>query len=519
MSSACDAKGLSTRWAPSASSRVDSFFYGEIAMKRIIAAITVCLLFLGCVSTPSQAQKAPEWVLDTPDPDATYTYFVGDSSDTSGDQTKATEQAVGVIISNIVKYMGVKINAEFVGDTQATLDSYAANMKQKITETSQARIVGFTVTEKFISRPKDKGSKTINAYVLAKYETKELNKERDRIRKLIEEQENMVLVPEKAGNDALAAGRYADAVQSFLQAAAGAASVDVDNKEIKVERNLNSARNALLPLRLIRVSAPVGIGLGQDPAEPFVIKLVKGENDNGPGVPGAKLAASYQRKMASGRLTNKTEDLASDAKGLASIKPPAYDYVGASKVAFSLNMGSAMDLLDRIPAKYESLKDSVRREISSKYVEFEFKIGSDAKNIPLQVVVLDFDEAGSAQGSLAQGAIIDGFLKEKFKATAANAAKAAVQGGDEAAILTQAKALGAKRLVYGSARLESVKKDGGAFVVSCRVSLSVLDVDSGTVISVSEKSVNAIGTSESEARANAYRDSGRTAAKDLMAKL
>lgn len=488
-------------------------------MKRYYVIMAACLLAFSCVSGPSQAQKAPGWVLDVPDPDATYTYFVGDSSDPTGDQAKAIDQANGIIISNIVKYMGVKIKAEFLGETQATLDSYAASMKQKITETSQARIVGFTVMEKFISKPKGKKSKAVNAYVLAKYETKELNKERDRIRKLIEEQENQVLVPERAGNEALSAGRSADAAMSFLQAAAGAVGIDVDNKEIKIERNLNNARNALVPLRIVRASAPSLVALGQEMPEPFVAKVVSGEGDSAPGVPGVKLAVSYQRKQASGRLTSKTVDLVSDSRGLVSFSPPAFDYVGASKVGMALNLSSAMDLLDRIPRTYDAFKDSLAKEVASKYLEIEFRIGSNAKEIPVQVAVVDVSLEGSAAGSYAQASVIDGFLREKFKATAAAAAKAAVLSGDEAAVLAQAKALGAKRLVYGLAKLESVKKDGEAYVAVCRLSLSVLDAESGTVLTSSDKTAISVGSTEAEARSNAFRDSGKAGVKDLLSKL
>jgi hypothetical protein len=488
-------------------------------MKRFLAALAACSIFFGCVSTSSQTKKAPDWLLNTPDPDSTYTYFVGDSSDSAGDQTKAEEQAVGVIISNIVKFMGVKIKAEFVGDTQATLDSYAASMRQKITESSQARMAGFTIMEKYASPSKDKKNKAVSVYVLAKYETKELNKERERIRKLIEEQENLVLVPEAAGNAALAAGRNIDAVQSFLQAASGAASVDIDNKEVKVERNLNAARNALLGLRLVRVSAPSVLSLGSEAPEPFVAKAVVGERDGAPGVPGAAVIVSYQKKQASGRLMGKSENAVTDPAGLVSFKPPAFDYVGPSKVSFSLGLSSAADLLDRIPKSYDAVKDSILREINSKYVDFDFKIESNAKNIAVQVSVLDIDENGAVQGALAQAGVLDGFLKEKFKASAANAAKSAVQSGDESAILAQAKALGAIRLLYGIAKIESVKKDGGSMVATCRISVSVLETASGSVLASSSKIVNSIGSTEAEARSNAFRDSGKTAIKDIISRL
>jgi hypothetical protein len=480
-------------------------------------AVAGALLF-GCVSAPSGAQKAPDWVSKAPKADAKYTYFTAESTDPTGDRGKATDVATDKIIQTVIGFLGVKITAEFEGETKASLDSYAVQMKQTVTSESKARFVGFTIDDKYYLQ-KDKKTKAVTAYVLAKYETAEMEKERKRLQDLIDEQNNLILVPERDGKAALAESRAIDAVQLFLQAAAGAASVDIENKEIKLQRNLNNALNALAPLRVIRVSAPSQVGLNQELTEPFVAKVVMGEDDKGPGAPGAKLSVSYQRKQASGRLANKSEGKVSDAKGLVSFTPPAYDYVGASKVTMSLDAGALTELLDRIPQGYESLTDAIRREIGGKYVDFEIKIGSDAKATPLHIAIVDLDEAGAASGNAAQRAVLDGLVKEKFKAQALAASADAVKAGDAAALLAAAKGVSAVRLVYGTASIQSVKKDSGSYVAACKIVLSVLDVAAGGEIASSEKSATSIGSTEAEARSNAWRDAGKAAVKDLMAKL
>ncbi len=486
-------------------------------MKKTLTAFFAGLMLVSCVSTP--AQKAPEWIMGAPRPDAKYTYFTAESTDAAGDRAKAQDAAVGTIISTIVKYLGVEVKAEFEGEVQATLNSYAATMKQNVTLSADARFAGFSVAETFFAPSKDKKSKAVTAYVLAKYETSEMEKERKRLQDLIDEQNNLVLVPERDGTAALGAGRSLEAAQLFLQAAAGAASIDIDNKEIKVQRNLNKALNALIPLRIVPVSAPAQAGLNQELAEPFVVKLVNGENAGSPGAPAVRLDASYQRKQASGRLSSKTESVVTDSSGQASFKPPAYDYVGSTKVSFKVDGSALRDSLDRIPAAFSEQVEAIARELSGKEAEFTLTVGSDARATPLHIAIVDLDESGAVAGNAAQRAVLDSLIKEKFKAQAVALDAQALKAGDAQTLLAGAKAASAQRLVYGTAAVSGVKKDGGAYVATCKIILSVLDIASGGVIASSEKSANAIGSTEADARAASWKAAGAAAVKDLMGKL
>jgi len=94
-----------------------------------------------------------------------------------------------------------------------------------------------------------------------------------------------------------------------------------------------------------------------------------------------------------------------------------------------------------------------------------------------------------------------------------------VLSDDPAAVQAQAKALGAKRLIYGRATAESAVKDGNAFVATCRITLNVLDADTGAVLASSDKVATAVGSTEAEARSSAYREAGKVGVKDLMAKM
>lgn len=488
-------------------------------MRNRMGPAFLCLALSICTAAGLWAQKVPGWVDTIPPADANFTYFVSDASDPGGNVSTATDMALSKMISSIIKYMGVKVKSEFEADTQATLDTFSASMKQKVSESSEARITGFTVSEKFTSKSKKKKDKSVTVYVLGKYDTKELEKERDRIRKLIEEQENVVLVPESNGNQALQAGRVSEAVQYFLQAASGAASLTgLDNRDIKIQRNLNNARNAIMPLRIVKVSGPSSLGLGQAPSEPFVVKVVKGEDEKSPGLAGVALEVSYQRKQASGRLISKTENLSSDASGLVSFSPPAFEFVGNSKISFKLSMQSGNSQLDAIPESFASAKDSFIQDMSTKYLELSFSIGSEAKELSFAVCLVDVDEAGK-QGSLAQGSALEQLQKQKYKVKGNSSLRAAVAAGDESAVIAASAGLDSQRLIFGVATISGVRKDSGSFVASCKINLKVLDVQGKEILVQSDKSQNGVGSSEEAARQAAFKAAAASAIKDLLSKM
>ena len=61
-------------------------------MRTVLNIMAIAVLAVSCVSSPSGG-KTPGWVLQTPAPDGTYTYFVGSSSDASGNAVTAGNDA------------------------------------------------------------------------------------------------------------------------------------------------------------------------------------------------------------------------------------------------------------------------------------------------------------------------------------------------------------------------------------------------------------------------------------------
>ena len=299
-------------------------------MKNGLVAVSLAaaLVFASCASVPAQS-KAPDWIFSNPKPDATNTYFVGSASDSSGDVAAATNDAAANLLASITQYIGVKVEVSSDAQAKATLDSYSASIKSTVTSASTNQVAGFTVKERYVQ--KDGKTKRVTVYILASYVTTDLESEKSRIQQAFQERIDAVAKPESEGRGLEADGRAYEAVRKYIEAAVAASGSDIDNAELKLERNTNNARSVLARLRF-DASASVGYqGLvGQAFPKPLVAKLVSGEGADAQGVAGAVVLVTYQRKAGSG-LAGKTESVMTDASGGISFTPPIPDFVGKAR--------------------------------------------------------------------------------------------------------------------------------------------------------------------------------------------
>jgi hypothetical protein len=484
-----------------------------------IPALALSLVFASCVSQPAPA-KAPEWILSTPAPDATYTYFVASSSDAKGDNALATEDAANALISQITRYMGVEITVSSTGEAKGTLDSYSAEVTNVVKQSGSSRVSGFSIKDRYAVRD---GS-MVTVYILAQYATADLNKEKARIAALFKEKEDAVAKPEAAGDAAVSDGRIFDAVKSYVSAVVAASGSDIDNAAIKMERNVNKARTILGKIRFISVGAPATAGLGKDYAKPFQAKLAFGEGDSAPGIPGAEVFVVYQRRQSSGRVVSRTERAMTDGNGVVSFSPPPPDFVGKATLSFALNLDSTRELLEKVPAKYDAFVQAINDDLTRRSISFGYVIESEARIVPTGVAVVDLGDEGKPTGtSVAQGGLFETLAKEKFKAGLAPLDPVLVASMDDTAILKAAKAqygTGIARLIYGQARVESARKDGSMWQVSARMSVRCVEFATGRILYSTEKTTIVVAADEASARRAALLQVAKdTVAKDLMANL
>lgn len=489
-------------------------------MRKTSALSILPLFLLSCVSQPKPA-AAPDWVLNPPPPDGTYTYFVGYSSAGGGDIAKAADDATANLVASIMNYIGTRITVDSSATARASLESYQADIVQSVRSESAGRLTGFMVRERF-QAPGPNGSVVI--YILAAYQTNELEKEKARIASLFREREDAVSKPEAAGDAAAASGRAFEAIKSYVEAAVAASGSDIDNAELKMERNVNKARAALGRLRFVRVDSPATAALGRPFPKPFQAKLVYGEGDAAPGVPGAEVFMIYQTRNAAGRTLTRTERGLTDGNGVISFTPPPPDFVGKAGFTFRLSFDALRDLMDRIPARYDAYVQALADDMGRRLLSFDYTVTSAAKDVATGVVVLDLaGEGAAATTTVAQGALFEALAREKFKAGLAPLDAALLLSGDDARIIEAAKrqySPALARVIFGTALVTQAAKDGTMWTASARMSVKVVDLASGMVLYATEKNVVAVGADEAAARRAALQQVARDAvAKDLMTNL
>lgn len=290
-----------------------------MSRRLLMALTTVFAVFVSCTTVPAQP-KAPAWTSTIPAPDATNTYFVGYASDPGGDVAKATTAAANNLLSSIMQYIGVRVSVDTSAIAKATLDSYSADITSTVTSSSTNQISGFSIKDRYVWRDNRTGQVVV--YVLAAYATGDLDREKARIAALFQEKVDAVAKPESEGLALAGSGHYYDAIRKFIEAAVAASGADIDNAEIKMERNVNEARTALSEIHFVDTGTGLVKGLvGQPFATPFAVRLEAGEGDATQGVPGAALKVSYQRRQG-GRLLSKTESAVTGADGVLNFTPP-----------------------------------------------------------------------------------------------------------------------------------------------------------------------------------------------------
>jgi hypothetical protein len=480
----------------------------------IVFAIGMFAL-ISCASTP--IDRAPDWVLTVPRPDGTDSYFTGSASGT--DLTRATDDATANLVASITRYIGVKVTVDSSATARSTLAGYEATIRQTVTSQASNRLAGLRIKDKVVRSDKATGKVTV--YLLAAYTTVDLEKERVRIAAAFQEKIDAVAKPESEGRSLLSAGRNREALGRFVDAAVAASGSDVENAGVKIERNLANALDALRQLRLTVASPAGSVYVGTSYPGPFTIRLLS--SSDGQGIPGIALLVSYPRKQGT-RIGTRTISAFTDETGILSYTPPAPDFAGKARLSVRVDFASELTLLDSIPAAYSIKADALREALSSIAADIDFTVISRAREVPTAVALVDLDDNGvSIPDAISAAALSEILVSNGFILVPIHLDSNLVVSGNADAIRTSISSLSGglvARLVFGSTRIVSVRKDGAMYIAEARVSAKAIDVSTGRLLYSSERQIAAPGTDEVAARRAALVEAGSSAlGADLLASL
>lgn len=464
------------------------------AFRLVASALLLSLAGISCTSGPEPV-KAPDWVYNSPATDSQYTWFVGYSESDTGSEAQAFDDATASIVAEIVRYMGVKVTAESTATAKSDLETLERSIEQTVKQSSDARMAGFQVEDRFVMKKAGGG---IAVYILGKYITKDLEAEKNRIAAVFKEQLDAVSVPENEGRSLLSSGDIIAASRKFIEAAAAAIGADIDNADIKFERNINAAKGAMGGLNFVKLNDNLQAAPGNSFPETFKARA----EYKGRPLAQVPVLVSYQYKMPNGRMGTRRVNLVSDAEGTISFEHPLPDFVGKASLTMRLDLSAATEPLYAAPFALQSMVAGLEDEIVAKRVVFEYTVVSNARTIPTAVFIVDLDASENASTSTSSSSLQQALTSNGFTIIPLNIATSIVLTGNDVSIPQAIKAaLGsrAKRAVWGITRVVRVKDDMGQKMATVSADVKVADLSSGQILYTLVKQAIGMGANEQQA--------------------
>jgi hypothetical protein len=475
------------------------------------ATVLFCLLVFGaCAGAPEPAPELapPDWVIRRPAADDAYEYFVGTGTSAAGDKAEASEIAAGVIVGDIMRYIGVKVTAETTAVARGSLDSFEAEVTQVVKQTGGARLVGFEIAESWTDGSREPA---VTIHLLARYNKTELLKEKRRLEDLFREQQEAISGPEREGQRLAAEGRLYEGAIQFITAAAAATKSGVDNADIKFKRNIDQAMEAIEGINLIKMNDNLVSQLGQTFDERFHLKVVTGGGAADPGVPNVALRVMYKELHApSGKMRIKTAATKTDRTGEAEFEHPIPEFVGSGQLTLSLDLASYLETLEAAPGGWQEQIDGLAGLIVRKKVVYDFEVISQAGLIKTGVLIADYDEDGGFVGLQETSSAVGSELAD-FDLSMLELSESDVAGKSDRQIITLLKERygeQVERLLVGSVQIQSYREDSGRIIAKASGTIQVIDVESGGTLLTVQKEKSGMGRDKDEAASRAYKDLG-----------
>jgi len=486
----------------------------------------IIFLFLGCVGSPepnndktNTAQSAPDWFFNPPDEDDQFKYFIGSGSSTSGDITEAEDNAIRDLMDAIIMYLGVEVTSDTTATAKASLDEFESDISQTVKTKGSARLVGFEIEEKL---PHEKDGK-LTMYLLAKYDKKELEKEKKRIREIFQQKYDAVYVPMEEGKNFAAKKKYYDAAIKYIEAAGAAATSTIPNADILFKENIDNAKEAIESINLIKINDNLKGFAGQPFEEPFLCKVVSGTSEKDTGIPNVVLEVGYKEMSKRGKLQTRSQKMKTNDQGIIAFEHPIPDFVGSESVRMSLDFESYLEPLWDVPYQYDELVDGLGTLITGKKAVFNYTVESNAKKFTTGIVILDIDiDTTPLSKTTTAASLLSTLTSEGFKVKLLSLNPADLKEKSDFDIinlLTGKYAASTPRAIFGIARtLDFTDRDGKTFA-KCSGTIQVVDLNTGEILLSVVKTVNAMGSDEESARSSGFERLGKEIGNEIKNKL
>ncbi len=496
----------------------------RVFLNRVVLVLTAAALIFSSFSCQTAGGSGagvtpPDWVRTPPDSTKETVFFVGSASDSSGDRAGAEQAATDAMIAEITRYMGVKITSETSSEAKATLDSFQADMTQTVTAEGSAQISGFRVKDKWINEEDG----LVTAYILGAYNRQDLEQEKARIAALFREQREAVSGPEAEGDRLSSQGEYFKAGEKYIQAAAAAATADIENARIKFERNINNARQALSQIKLFNLNDNLRSMAAEPFEESFRLKVTAGNSAEAKGLSGVPIRVSFKEKRSTGRMGTQSARVSSNNSGVVEFQHPVPTFVGEETLSMRLDVYGAMEPLETLPRSYQSYVASLEDAVSGIKADFEYTVVSRAKDISTGIVVLDADKTRKPLDSRnAASGLLQELTGAQFDVQVLSLDPAFLQNASDAEVISRVKQDAGgrvERVIFGVVSIDDFSEMGSGYMVKVSGNLKVAELSSGRLLYSDNRFKRARGSSSQGAISTAFRQLGEAFGDDMASEL
>ena len=494
----------------------------RVSVTAIVLIGALLMLLSGCASGPdtgSEAATPPQWVLNPPESDDQYVYFTGSGTSGNGSLAEAEQAARGAVLDEIMRYLGVRITSEKTATARASLEDFQTDVVQQLTSRSSGRVSGLEIAERW--QVEQAGGLTL--YLLARYNKTDLMKEKRRLEEVFQEKIEAVSGTEREAQELASRGQLYQAALRYLDAASAAFKSDLENAEIKFERNINQASEVVRRIGLVKLNDNLSTFLGQEFDEPFRAKVVRGSIADDPGVEGAAVRVVYKVMRGSGRPAVRSEVVKADAAGVVSFRPPAPNFVGKEQIIMSLDVSDALESLLDVPDELYSQVEGFEQLALNKKVTFSLESASMASRISTGVAVFDLDASGNPIALIETAAGLleklgqAGFRVNNLPVAVTNVAGR--PGAQVAQFLNSNFGAEVEQAIFGTARISDHSQDRDTVIIQVSGTVTVVELASGRMLLTVNKSKRAQGTNASAALSTAFKKLGEDIGEAIINQL
>jgi len=483
-----------------------------VKRKRFLPVILAAAVI--CSACTTSAELAPAWTNAPPDDNAEYTYFLGIGSASSGDEGAASAEAASLIVADITKFLGVRITSDTTAEAKDAYGKFESSLISVVQEKSSARLSGLRMSKRHV----ESDESGVTVYLLAEYGTAELKAEKIRLAELFKEKQEAISGPEKEGDKLVLELKYYRSAVQYIEAALAASNSDLENADLKFERNIIKARESIDHLKIENVSAPPGTYVGEDFDQDFRVRL----SSDGINIEGLPVTVSYKELRENGRKTIRTHTVLTDSEGIAAFRPPAPEWVGNEKITFFLDMRAVIEPLEEVSFKLLQYVDGLEQAVNAKRTSFNFEVLSKAVEIPTCVMVMDVDRSGNplnktdtASGILSElsDAGFDVFiLPVDYRMTAVSDTELIELVREQYGNIYQ-------RFIFGTAEISSFEESSGSVIVKVTGKIKAVELESGRILFSASEQKRARGGNNSATISAAFSSLGRMYGDKLVSDL